>query len=427
MSATLERTEEAFLARYHARAGSLPGAGDPRERAAAVFRARGLPDTHVEAWRFTNLRPLAGMAFGTAEASEAEVRLRLTTIPTAAGSGPLLVFANGRFFPAISRLPENVEVASFAARPSLAFAAGGKVEPEVLVVLNTMLAEDGAVISVPERADGGRLVLLHLGIGGAAAAAAPAFHPRHRIRLARGARLTLVEIAAGDGLYLHNPVAEVVIGESAELVHLRLQNESASAFHLGGIEVRLEKEARYQAFTLTLGARLSRSETNVEIEGRAATVHLDAAQLLDGEQHADITTVVRHAAPAATSRQTVKNVLMGHAHAVFQGKIAVARVAQKTDGYQRNETLLLSPTAEVNSKPELEIFADDVKCSHGATVGALDSNQLFYLQSRGVPAAEARAMLVRGFLADMFEAIPDDRGRSLLEQAASGWWKDRSV
>ena len=161
--------------------------------------------------------------------------------------------------------------------------------------------------------------------------------------------------------------------------------------------------------------------------GAGAALTLNAAQLLDGTRHADITTVVRHEAPGCSSRQTVKNVITGRAHGVFQGKIAVARAAQRTDGYQMNQALLLSDQAAVDSKPELEIFADDVKCSHGATVGALDPEQLFYLRSRGVPRQEARAILVRAFLAETLNSVPHAWGRAVLESEVDAWWRDRPL
>ncbi len=163
-----------------------------------------------------------------------------------------------------------------------------------------------------------------------------------------------------------------------------------TAFHLATLYVAIAANGTYDSFTLNLGGRLARTEIHAELTGPGATAHLNAAQLLAGTQHADFTTVVRHAAPHGTSRQTVKNVLAGRSRGVFQGRIEVARHAQKTDGYQMNQALLLSPDAEIDSKPELEIFADDVKCSHGATVGELDAEQLFYLRSRGIPDAEAR-------------------------------------
>jgi Fe-S cluster assembly protein SufD len=163
------------------------------------------------------------------------------------------------------------------------------------------------------------------------------------------------------------------------------------------------------------------------LTGEKGITHLNGAQLLRGVQHADFTTVVRHQAPCCASRQTVKNVLAGRSHGVFQGRIEVARHAQKTDGYQMNQALLLSPDAEIDTKPELEIFADDVKCSHGATVGELDADQMFYLRSRGIPDAEARSILVRAFLAEALDAVSNETVREVLEQAVEGWWEKQAI
>ena len=174
---------------------------------------------------------------------------------------------------------------------------------------------------------------------------------------------------------------------------------------------------------MTLGGALVRTEMDARLNGPNAVAHLNAVQLLDGTQHADFTSVVRHAAPHCSSRQTVKNVLNGRSRGVFQGRIEVARDAQKTDGYQMNQALLLSPDAEIDTKPELEIYADDVKCSHGATVGELDAEQLFYLRSRGVPESDARSILVRAFLIEALDAVAYDAIRALLEQKIDAWWE----
>jgi Fe-S cluster assembly protein SufD len=256
---------------------------------------------------------------------------------------------------------------------------------------------------------------------------ASAFHPRHSVRLAAGARLTLLEVSLGDGTYLHNPVLEVQVAEDAVLTHVRLQNESSEAFHLSTLYAEIAERGTYDSFALNVGSRIVRTEVHARLNGAKGATHLNGAQLLGGSQHADFTTVVRHTAPSCTSRQTVKNVLSGRAQGVFQGRIEVAREAQKTDGYQMNQTLLLSPDAEIDTKPELEIFADDVKCSHGATVGELDADQLFYLRSRGVPDAEARSMLVRAFLAEALDAVSREDVRALLEQAVEGWWERQAI
>jgi Fe-S cluster assembly protein SufD len=283
-----------------------------------------------------------------------------------------------------------------------------------------MLAEDGATLSVEAGVDAGTVLLVSL--AAETEGRSIAFHPRHAIRLGEGAKLTVVEVALGRGRYLHNPVTEITVAAGAALTHIRLQDEAADAFHLATIYADIERAGFYDSFTLTLGARVSRAEFHARLLGEGGTVHINAAQLLGGNQVADITTVVQHDAPLCASRQTVKNVLNGHARGVFQGRIEVERVAQKTDGYQMSQALLLSPDAEIDCKPELQIYADDVKCSHGATIGELNTDQLFYLRTRGIPEAEARAMLVRAFLDDALQAVTHEAGRALLEQAVAGWW-----
>jgi Fe-S cluster assembly protein SufD len=237
----------------------------------------------------------------------------------------------------------------------------------------------------------------------------------------------LVDTAQGKGAYLHNAVFEVRLEQGASLSVVRLQDEAPTAFHLSTALAEVEAGAHFESFVLALGARLARTETRARLIGPGATVHFGAAQLLGGTQVADVTTVVRHEAPGCASRQAVKNVLTGRSRGVFQGRIEVAKAAQKTDGYQMSQALLLSPDAEVDTKPELEIFADDVKCSHGATVGELDPDQLFYMRTRGVPETEARAILVRAFLAEALEAVANEPARHAMEEAVEQWWKRQAA
>ncbi len=407
-----------FLACYDGLRDRLPGDPAPRDAAARAFRTLGLPGAAAgrreEAWKYTSLRPLA----------EAPFHAPLSTVGAdAAGLLRLarsrIVFVDGRFRPDLSDLPEGATFASFAAAPG--FGTLARPERDPLVALNTMLAEDGARIEVPAGIDGGVVQLASLATE--SQGRSTAFHPRHAIRLGAGARLTLLETATGAGSYLHNPVTEIVLDPGAVLAHVRLVDEAAGAFHLATIYAELAEGAVYDGFTLMLGARVARSEFHVRLAGPDAHAAINAAQLLGGTQHADVTSVVRHDAPRGTSRQAVKNVLTGRARGVFQGRIEVARDAQKTDGYQMSQALLLSDQAEIDTKPELEIFADDVKCSHGATVGALDPEQMFYLRSRGVPEAEARAMLVHAFLTDALEAVAHAPARAALDAAVTGWWE----
>ena len=418
-----------FLERYEAAVGRLPGDSALRAAAAAAFRAAGLPGgtpraRPVEAWKYTSLRPVAEATFQVSPRHEAETLLSGLTLLDA----PRVVFVDGVLRADLSNairavmagegpFTASVQIARFADQPDFGTLTWPDREP--MVALNTMLASDGVTLDVPAGVDGGILQLVSLSGGQGD------FHPRHSIRLGKGARLTVVEVSAGQGVYLLNTVAEIHVAEGAHLTHIRLQDEAATAFHVSTTYADVVAGGTYDSFTLNLGGRLSRTEVHTQLSGPGASAHLNAAQILAGSQHADFTTVVSHTAPSCSSRQTVKNVLAGRSRGVFQGKIEVARHAQKTDGYQMNQALLLSPDAEVDSKPELEIFADDVKCSHGATVGELDAEQMFYLRSRGIPDAEAKSILVRAFLAEALDAVGDETIRGLLETAVEQWWWER--
>ena len=404
------RGAEAFLHRYEGLRETLPGDPAVRARAAAILRARGLP-RREEGFKYTNLRPIADIAWQEPLVALSEYDDAEPVLP-----GPALVFQDGRFQHGLSRLPTRFEARSFRDDPEMASPAEG----DAVAALNALLAEDGAVLDVPAGVDGGVLLLENRG---SSTGRPSSFHPRHRVRLGAGARLALVEIATGEGGYLHAPLFEVEVEAGAHLQHVRVQREAAEAFHLARIQATMAAGATYDAFTLGLGARLARTELRARLAGEGANVHLNAAQLLGGAQHGDVATVVRHDAPGCASRQTVKNVLTGRARGVFAGRIEVARPAQKTDGYQMSQALLLSPDAEVDVKPELEIYADDVKCSHGATVGELSADALFYLRSRGVPEGEARGILVRAFLVDALDQIAVEQARPLLDAAVDRAWE----
>ncbi len=413
----LQATAQHFLARFEGLSQRLP-LGVARREAAAAFRSGGLPTPREEAWHYTPLRALAGMSFAEPlrlVGRDASLASRLPDL-----DAPRVVFVDGRCDASLSRLPRRVAVRT----GSPAFGPLARPGSERMAALNAMLAEDGATIEVGAGQDGGTLLLESL--GRESHSRAVSFHPHHAIRLGAGARLTLIEVFAGQGTYLNNPVLEASIGEGATLTHLRLQTEGPAAFHLSTLYADVMAGGTYDSFALVAGARLGRMEIHARLRGAGASAHLNAAQLLGGAQHADFTTVVAHDAPSCASRQTVKTVLTGRSHGVFQGKIEVARIAQKTDGYQMNQALLLSPDAEMDSKPQLEIYADDVKCSHGSTTGALDADQLFYLRSRGIAAAEARSMLVRAFLAEALDPIAPESGRALLEQTVAQWWEQQA-
>ena len=360
-----------------------------------------LPTRKLEAWRYTDLKSLAAISF--ADSAPAAVPDNLPDLGI-----PRLVFLNGAYNAALSTPPAYLSD----------FAAVAEASSLPLALINAEHARDGITVKIPENTDAGALLL----ISHASATSPLAFHPRHRITLAAGAKLTLIEISTGTGIYWHNQVMDIAIHEGATLAHYRLQDEDEKSFHLATIRARIAAHAAYEAFTATIGAKISRAEFHATLLGPYGKTHLNAAQLLRHQQHADFTTVVAHDAENCASRQTVKSVLSGHARGVFQGRIEVARAAQKTDGYQMTQALLLSDTAEMDIKPELEIFADDVKCSHGATIGALDREQLFYLRSRGIPEAESRAMLIRAFLEEAFEPVTHEAAKTLFDGAIDSWW-----
>jgi Fe-S cluster assembly protein SufD len=292
-------------------------------------------------------------------------------------------------------------------------------EGDSLQDLNTALLQGGFLLTLEEGivlerplelhhlADGNNTLSLH--------------HARNFIRLDAGSRLQIVESFSGgpvEGAYLRNPITRVDLAAGAELQHFCLQREKETAFHLAKIKVDVAEKADYRLLLLNLGARLSRLSLRVELR-KAASFNFKAAQVLDATRHGDITTEVNHLAPESVSDQTVKQILDDAARGVYQGRIQVHPGALQSDGHQLSRALLLSDKAEADAKPELEIYADDVKCSHGCTFGDLDEDALFYLRSRGIPAAKARALLVEAFLVEIFEEQTNEDLAAVLRQVTA--------
>jgi Fe-S cluster assembly protein SufD len=429
MTAVTATGAAAFLGRYEGLRTRLPGARVAwvealRERAANAFRASGFPTRRVEAWKYTDLAVVSGASFGEPLTGVGDA----LTLP--ATLNPRAVFVDGRFRPDLSSLEGLPFVAESLAQalPRLEGRIGAlaRVEEQPMAALNGMLFEDGLVLDIPAGVAGGVLELVQVATE---SERAPAYHPRHLVRLAAGATLTLIESAIGPAgaRYLHNPVFEIEVAEGARLSHGRLQQEGHDGVFLSTVYARVEAAGTYDNFTLNAGAKLARNEIHVALMGPKAEAHMNGVQLAGDGQHADTTTSLDHAAPNCSSRQTYKTVLAGRSRGVFQGKIHVHQVAQKTDGYQMNQALLLSPDAEIDSKPQLEIYADDVKCSHGATVGELDADHLFFLRSRGIPEAQAKAILVEAFLTEAVEAVAEEPIRDALTRAVAGWWQRQGV
>ena len=395
-----------------------------RGDALACYREQGLPTARREAWKFTNLRRLERIAFASSPANSTP----LAEIPgnvAALDSAYRAVFVNGRFAAAQSRidnLPKGVEIGSLAAvdpdflEPHLGRIADTRVHP--LAALNTAYMADGLYMKLADNA-----VLdapLHLISIASAGDTAVRFHPRHLVVLGANAVATLVESHVGSGETFANTVLEADLGVSAMLNHYKLQNEGPDACHIAFSQIRLADRSHYDGFVLQTGARLARNEVRVQL-GNRVECRLNGAYLGRGDQHIDNTTFIDHTAPNSTSREVYKGVLDDRARGVFQGKILVRKDAQKTNGHQLNKTLLLSRGTEIDSKPELEIYADDVKCGHGATTGELEEDALFYLQARGIAPAQARAMLVAAFLGDAVAQIQAEQPRAAFQAVVDQW------
>jgi len=381
--------------------------GAERLAGRAAFLRHGLPGPRLESWKFTSLNGLTGRNW-TRSANDA--------VPEAVVASPAdairLVFVGGRPAPG---LPQQVLPAGLRLRPLTARDLASPETPAAaLAALNSALCLDGQVIEVAEGVVVTQPVHLDFRPGSGIA------NGQVQLRLGAGSSLDLLEThGGGDGW--SNTVLRIAVGSGARLTHTRLQAESGGAHHTALTEVGLDAAAQYRHVSVMLGGRVARHELVVRLQGRGADADLHGLALAGGRAHLDHTLHVEHVAEGCTSHQAFRNVVDGEGHAVFQGCIRVAPGAQRSDAQQLCRTLLLSDGARVDTKPELEILADDVKCSHGATVGDLDAAQLFYLRARGIPAAEARRLLLVGFAEETVEAVGHPGTRAILEAAVAGW------
>lgn len=245
--------------------------------------------------------------------------------------------------------------------------------------------------------------------------------PVLKIVLEEGAEAVVLERCDGSGAYWMNAATEITLGKNAKLHHYRLQNDSFEAVNTNMVEISLERDAAYTGFALNLGGKLTRHQIHAILNGANGECTFNGINLLNGKQHGDTTILIEHAAPHCRSNQFYRTILDGEARGVFQGKVHVHQVAQKTDGYQLANTILLSQGAEMDTKPELEIYADDVKCSHGSTTGQLDEEPLFYLRSRGLSDKEARLLLIRAFVDEVVDKIVDETLKSDFQAKVYAW------
>lgn len=405
-----------FFAEEYARvASALPGAGHAecdaqRQKALAQFVQQGLPTTRQEDWKYTSLATLDRKPFPLMPTDhEAEVRLsQILSLAVTPKAPHRLVFVDGRYSPALSQhaLDNGVRAGSLSARIADHPEAGlpiSALHSSSLVSLGIALSEDGVDLSIPSSAQIDEPILILF----VSATPGHSVFPASSIRLESGARATVIE----QHLSLHGEAAfsqvlsRIRLDDDAELTHIKLQAENERAIHLADTEVDLAARAQYHSVVLALGASIGREDLRINLNAPGAHADLDGAYLPRKRMHLDHHTTVRHASPSCTSRQSYRGILDEAGRGVFNGRVVVEPDAQHTDAQQHNANLLLSDSAEIDTKPQLEIFADDVKCSHGATIGQLDPAELFYLRSRGIDEVAARALVTFAFAARVLSSL----------------------
>jgi len=430
--------ETALAQSFAAVKGALPGAGAVgalREDAFRRFETEGLPHRRVEEWKYTDLRalmrdakPLAGVPDAAAKARAKDALAMLDAI-----EARRIVFVDGALVPEFSDL-SGLEAGLTVSSMAQALAAGdrdllahlGRIVPtdDVAVALNTAFMGDGAVIQVaPGAALAQPIHLVFVNAGGAPSSV----FARSLVVIGKGARAMLVESHIGSTASdtQVNTVLELKVGDEAHVDHIKITGAGAGALHVSTLMAAIGAHARFNEFLFTTGGAVVRNQAFVRFDGEGTIAGIRGASLLKGRQHADTTLLADHATADCTSREVFKSVLDEEGRSVFQGKIIVRRHAQKTDAKMATHALLLSETAEADNKPELEIFADDVQCGHGATSGALDEDLLFYLKARGIPAKEAQALLIQAFVGEAVEGIEHAGLRDALMDHVVAWLEAR--
>jgi Fe-S cluster assembly protein SufD len=432
MNVVLAKTESGKVAdRLFARTSDrLPGSGkvaEARRHALETFEREGLPHRRLEEWKYTDLRALMREVLPLAPRPDAAAlgRARGALTSIAINNAASLVLVDGVFSPELSESP-GAGVSVRALREALE--SGGDLpstrSTDAMVSLNAALAADGVLIDV---ADGVALArpiqIVHV-----ATASAASHFTRSHVRLGRAARATLVEsfiAAEGAKAYQTHDAVILSIGDGAELSHVRFMADSADAANISSEFFTIGAKAKFNLFNMTSGGGVSRFQGFVTLAGEGSELSINGVNLLSGSQHGDTTMVVDHAVPRCTSREIFRAVVDERAHSVFQGRIIVQPDAQKTDGKMMTRALLLSDQAEADNKPELEIFADDVTCGHGATAGSLDEGLLFYLRARGLPEKDAQALLIQAFVGEAIEQIADENLRDFATSQAQRWLEAR--
>jgi Fe-S cluster assembly protein SufD len=379
---------------------------DVREQAAQRFAQLGWPTPELEEWKFTNIAPIARVNWRDDDGTPPAQKTVAASLRQHAVAE--LVFHNGRFVDATGGAPgvELLPISEAAAHPMFErhYARFADYQRHALTALNTAHAQDGAFIVVRDGAIvEGFIHLLFIGSGNEIWS-----HPRNLIVVGRGAQVAIVETFVGTGHYFTNAVTEIVAGESAVVDHYRIERESVDAFHVGTVQIHQQRSSNVTSRYVALGGGIVRNEVNIALAGEGASLTLDGLFLLGDSQHVDNHTVIDHVSPHCDSLELYKGILDGKSRGVFDGTIIVRPDAQKTNSRQVNRNLLLSESAIIDSKPTLEIHNDDVKCSHGSTIGQLDEEALFYLRARGISEPDAQKLLVYAFASEVVDRMKID-------------------
>lgn len=398
-----------------------------RRRGIEAFAALGFPTTRVENWKYTDVSPILRHEFERTVAGCERMKFgNLEALQVPEASSSCLVFIDGHYCPDLSLvdgLPKGVVFGDLLAVARSddgvlvrdRFGSVAPVDTEAFVALNTAMTDGGAFLYVP---DGVALEsVVHIVYLSGSPAAASVAHPRTLVVAGANSEARIVETFAGtiDAPAFTNAVAEIALAEGARVEHYRVQTESASAYHVGSTDVQVSRSASYSSVAISIGAALARHDLRVRLADSGAECRIDGLYVTDGAQHADSHTRIDHLVPHTSSNQLYKGVLDGESRAVFNGKVVVHHAAQRTEAHQTNRNLMLSETARVDTKPELEIFADDVVCTHGATVGALERDEEFYLASRGLDRETARGLLTYGFAEEIVEEVKVESVRRHLD------------
>ena len=421
--------EKALADAVAAGRATLPGKGTVdalREEAFKRFDASGLPHRRVEEWKYTDLRALMREAKPLAGPAAAKPGKGAGVAPVAANiDATQIAIVNGRYEQSWSDFKpltgvELSDVFAFAADQRNYRLGEVPGHDDIAVSLNTAFMTGGVALRVAKGVNVEKPIeIAHVFADGTAAA----MYPRSVVVVEPGARVTFIESFNGPaGVdYQVNSALELVIGEGAHVDHVTIGSDGDKALRISSLGVKAGAKAIYNGFTYTTGGAVVRNQIFARFDGEGTQASIDGATLLKGRQHVDNTLVINHAAGGCTSRERFRTVLDGESHGIFQGKIIVAPDAQKTDGKQMAQALLLSETAEFDSKPELEIFADDVVCGHGSTSGQIDEELLFYLEARGIPEDQARALLIQAFIGEALERIEHEDLREALAASSAEW------